>query len=715
MKRILAAIVAVCSGFACNPAPAQNQITTRTAVPYVGDYSATTPYTIQDMVTYGGTSYVSLVKNNIGNTPDVSPSSWKQLVSPAAKSGVTSFNGRSGSVVPLASDYSGFFTTPAQAAAAAPVHSVNGQTGDVVISTSGSGGSGLVDTSCQGQIGGGPAALSAGTYTVLCFNDSGQTWTLKGLHAYADAGSSTISAKNAEGTSLLSSAVTAGPSFPAGSLAVTSLASGDYILMTIVADGVSQSIMPVFTITHPAVDGSETGAASFTVPTVAIPTFSPAPGSYTGSQNVTLADATSGASIHYTVDGSTPTSGSPTYTGPLGITSTTTIKALATEAGYVTSGVLSGTYTIVAATAAATPTASPAAGTFSSAQTVTLADATSGATIRYTTDGSTPTGSSAIYSAPITVSSSKTINAIATAPGYAQSAQLTAAYAIQQAQAAATPVASPVGGAYTGTQTVTLTDSTPGSVIHYTVDGTTPTAASSVYTSPITVSATQTVSAIAVASSYTNSSVLTSTYTITPAQSGGAIGQAFSDTFQYAAGDLATNSGGNWTYNGGAAMYIQGNSYGITPNATDGQYHVLRWSGAGTPNANQYATMVFTRWDGGVLGPAVRVSTSGASTGYSLACSPSGGACAISKTVAGSQNNLTSYGALISLGDIVELDVTGTTTTVLTVYVTHAGTKTQYLTYTDTNSPILTGTWGMGAYGGNGNGTFASSETGGNL
>ena len=50
-------------------------------------------------------------------------------------------------------------------------------------------------------------------------------------------------------------------------------------------------------------------------PNAASPTFSPVPGAYTGAQQVTLADTTPGAVIHYTTDGSTPTGTSPTYGG----------------------------------------------------------------------------------------------------------------------------------------------------------------------------------------------------------------------------------------------------------------------------------------------------------------------------------------------------------------------------------------------------------------
>jgi hypothetical protein len=81
-------------------------------------------------------------------------------------------------------------------------------------------------------------------------------------------------------------------------------------------------------------------------------------------------------------------------------------------------------------TTVATPTFSPAGGTYTSKQSVSISDSTSGATIYYTTDGSTPTTSSTKYSAAITVASSETLSAIATASGDTNSAVGTAAYKI---------------------------------------------------------------------------------------------------------------------------------------------------------------------------------------------------------------------------------------------------------------------------------------------
>jgi N-acetylneuraminic acid mutarotase len=82
----------------------------------------------------------------------------------------------------------------------------------------------------------------------------------------------------------------------------------------------------------------------------------------------------------------------------------------------------------------ATPTFSVAPGTYSSAQTVTISDATPGANIYCTTDGTTPTTKSSAYSGSITVSSSETLQAIARSYGFHTSAEGTAAYTIQTSQ-----------------------------------------------------------------------------------------------------------------------------------------------------------------------------------------------------------------------------------------------------------------------------------------
>jgi Chitobiase/beta-hexosaminidase C-terminal domain/Legume lectin domain len=93
---------------------------------------------------------------------------------------------------------------------------------------------------------------------------------------------------------------------------------------------------------------------------------------------------------------------------------------------------------------AATPTFSPAAGTYSDPQSVSISDATSGATIYYTTNGTTPTTSSSKYTSPITVSSTETLQAIAVATGDANSTAGSAGYTINSASPDPPSSSSPV-------------------------------------------------------------------------------------------------------------------------------------------------------------------------------------------------------------------------------------------------------------------------------
>jgi hypothetical protein len=82
---------------------------------------------------------------------------------------------------------------------------------------------------------------------------------------------------------------------------------------------------------------------------VAAPTFNPPAGSYTGAQSVAIATPTSGAAIHYTLDGSTPTASSTLYTGPISVGSSITVSAIAVASGLTSSAVARASYAIGAA------------------------------------------------------------------------------------------------------------------------------------------------------------------------------------------------------------------------------------------------------------------------------------------------------------------------------------------------------------------------------
>jgi hypothetical protein len=79
-----------------------------------------------------------------------------------------------------------------------------------------------------------------------------------------------------------------------------------------------------------------------------------------------------------------------------------------------------------------------------------------------------------------------------------------------------TPVITLPAGPYFGTQTTTITDSDTagGAVIRYTTDGSTPTAASALYSAPISIAVNQSLKAIAIWSGHSNSAVATSAYEV---------------------------------------------------------------------------------------------------------------------------------------------------------------------------------------------------------
>jgi len=176
-------------------------------------------------------------------------------------------------------------------------------------------------------------------------------------------------------------------------------------------------------IAYATIEGEEyassvaTAAYVVVMPTVATPTFSPAAGNIEKGSEVTINCSTTGATIHYTTDGSAPTESSPVYSGAIAINSTTTIKAIAIKEDYKNSAVATASYTVVLPTVA-TPTFSPNGGSVAAGTEVTIACTTDGAEIHYTTDGSAPTSSSPVYSSPIAINSAITLKAIAIKEGY---------------------------------------------------------------------------------------------------------------------------------------------------------------------------------------------------------------------------------------------------------------------------------------------------------
>jgi peptidoglycan/xylan/chitin deacetylase (PgdA/CDA1 family) len=229
---------------------------------------------------------------------------------------------------------------------------------------------------------------------------------------------------------------------------------------------------------------------------------------YSAAVTVTLSatDGESGvAVIRYTTDGSDPIAASPTYAGPFTVSATTTVKYRAWDnAGNSesTNSQLVQVDTQAPASSIACGGAACSSGWYGGPVSVSLSATDTGAgvaAIRYTTDGSTPTTASTVYTAPFTVSSTTTVKFRAW--DNAGNVEATNSQLIRIDTTAPSSSISCNGstcstGTYSAAVTVTLsaTDSESGvAVIRYTLDGSDPTVSSTAYSDPISVSETTTV------------------------------------------------------------------------------------------------------------------------------------------------------------------------------------------------------------------------------
>ena len=389
-------------------------------------------------------------------------------------------------------------------------------------------------------------------------------------------------------------------------------------------------------------DTSDNEIRRVTSSRVSPPTFSPVSATYSSPQTVTISDSISGATIYYTTDGSTPTTSSTVYSGPITVGSSGTLKAVAVSSGGLLSAASTAPYTITQVSPTVnfssgfnSSTVSLVSGAVIQSGNLQLSDggnneqraawySTQVSTQAFTsdfnyqisspvadgicfvlqnsssgtsaiggyggylafgsvtpsvaikfdfynnhgegldstglyTDGATPfvpaidmtasgvvlrsgdlmhvhitydgttltwTITDTVTKATFTASSAVNIPSIlggSTAyvgftgsTGTFASTQTVSAWTHISGSAttyAATPVISPAGGTYSSAQSVTISDSTPGATIYYTTNGSTPTTSSPIYTGAISVSTSETVKAVATATSYYNSAVASAAYT----------------------------------------------------------------------------------------------------------------------------------------------------------------------------------------------------------
>ena len=246
---------------------------------------------------------------------------------------------------------------------------------------------------------------------------------------------------------------------------------------------------------------------------VSSPTANPGAGNVAYGTKVTLSSSTAGAVIYYTTNGKAPSESSTKYTQPITVTENMTIKAIAVSPGYTNSEIAEYAYKIAATTRAGAPASNITSGTVSYGTILTLTSDIRGAVIYYTADGKTPTASSKKYTEPITLTSDVNIKAITVASGYADSNITDLSFKIRQNKTAA-PVSNISSGTVTWGTNISLSTSTNGAKIYFTINGSNPTVSSSQYTGPITITQNTTIKAIAVSRDLPDSDIATFTYTL---------------------------------------------------------------------------------------------------------------------------------------------------------------------------------------------------------
>lgn len=247
------------------------------------------------------------------------------------------------------------------------------------------------------------------------------------------------------------------------------------------------------------------------------------------SLSVTLAASEGGAAIYYTTNGAEPKTTSTRYTGPVTLTAKTILKFMAVDtANALASQTFMEAYEFVDRTPPAAPSAPDLAAASdtgsSSTDNVTrntsltfTGTAEAGSTVRLFIDGAqsasgTATGGAYSLTATAVTAGAHSVTATAQdAAGNVSAASAALSVTVDTTNAGVT--ASPAGGTYASAVSVTLS-SEAGAAIYYTTNGTTPTTASTRYTTAITISATTTLKAISVDVAGNTSAVMSQTYTI---------------------------------------------------------------------------------------------------------------------------------------------------------------------------------------------------------
>jgi len=259
---------------------------------------------------------------------------------------------------------------------------------------------------------------------------------------------------------------------------------------------------------------SATATATYTFK-VAKPKLDVPAGSYTEAKTVGLASDTPGATIYYTIDTSSPSTSSASGNS-VTVSSPLTLRVIAVKAGYANSDETSAVYIITLLCDAAVPNV--VSGTYQANQAITLTCASANSAIRYTVNGSAPSGTVG------TLYAGETINITATTTlrtftyltvGIGNSGVIDYQYTLKPAL----PTISVPSGTYNTEQTTNIACSSTGVDLYYTTNGATPNASSTPVPASgnLAINGNTNLRVIAMKTGWSSSEVVAADYVLKPA------------------------------------------------------------------------------------------------------------------------------------------------------------------------------------------------------
>jgi hypothetical protein len=464
-----------------------------------------------------------------------SPASYSGLAQGSHTFSVQATDGV-GNTDPTPASFSWLIDTTAPSTTASPVGGTYGTTQSVTLTCSDTGGSGCdriyyatdgsIPTTSSSVYGSAISISSATTLRYFATDLAGNSEAVKSQIYTFDttAPDTSIAATptnptNATGASFSFTSTKAGSTFQcsldgAGFTACTSpasysgLAQGSHTFSVQATDGVGNTD-PTPAVFNWLID---TTAPSTTA--------SPVGGTYGGTQNVTLTCGDSGGAgcgtIYYTTDGSTPSTSSGVYTSVIAISSATTLRYFATDLAGNSETVKSQTYSIDTTVLDTSITASPANPTNATGASFSFTSTKAGSTFQCSLDGASYAACTSPASYAGLAPGSHTFTVQAT-DSVGNTDPTPAVFSWLIDTTAPSTTASPVGGTFGTTQSVTLTCSDSGGAgcdrIYYTTDGSIPTTSSSVYSTPVDITPTATIKFFATDLAGNSESFNSQTYT----------------------------------------------------------------------------------------------------------------------------------------------------------------------------------------------------------